>query len=64
MNLCVFSDFQKEEVDLIHSKRDVKSAVGRLNGIFMILYFIIAVLVIAICLVGGYNSLFILFSRG
>ncbi|KLO14295.1 hypothetical protein SCHPADRAFT_939706 [Schizopora paradoxa] len=45
---CV--DFHKEENNLIHSQRDVKSAVGRLNAIFMILYVVIVILVIAVCL--------------
>ncbi len=51
-SLILSSDFQKEEINLIHSQRDVKSAVGRLNAIFMVLYLVVVVLVISICLVG------------
>ncbi|PPR07380.1 hypothetical protein CVT26_013696 [Gymnopilus dilepis] len=43
-------EFHREQQSIEHSMRDLDSAVGRLDNIFMSIYVIIAALVIAICL--------------
>ena len=42
----------REQLSIEHSMRDLDSAVGRLDNIFMSLYAIIAILIIAVALVG------------
>ena len=43
-------EFHREQLSIEHSMRDLDSAVGRLDNILMTLYFIVAVLIIAVCL--------------
>lgn len=46
-----FSEFHREQLSIENSMRDLDSAVGRLDNIFMSVYVIIAVLIIAVGLV-------------
>jgi len=46
-----FSEFHREQLSIENSMRDLDSAVGRLDNIFMSVYVIVAVLVIAVGLV-------------
>ncbi|TFK54216.1 hypothetical protein OE88DRAFT_1624688 [Heliocybe sulcata] len=43
-------DYHREQLSIEHSMRDLDSAVGRLDNIFMSLYVIIAILIIAVAL--------------
>ncbi|EEB95036.1 hypothetical protein MPER_06056, partial [Moniliophthora perniciosa FA553] len=43
-------DFHREQLSIEHSMQDLDSAVGRLDNILMSLYFVIAALIIAVCL--------------
>ncbi|KAI0081214.1 hypothetical protein K474DRAFT_1588143 [Panus rudis PR-1116 ss-1] len=45
---CV--DFHREQLSIEHSMRDLDSAVGRLDNILMSVYFIVAILIIAVAL--------------
>lgn len=44
-------EFHREQLSIEHSMRDLDSAVGRLDNIFMTLYVIIAAMIIAVALV-------------
>jgi hypothetical protein len=48
---CPFSEFHREQLSIENSMRDLDSAVGRLDNIFMSVYVIIAALIIAVGLV-------------
>ncbi|CAL1707549.1 unnamed protein product [Somion occarium] len=43
-------DFHREQLSIEHSMRDLDSAVGRLDNILMSVYFIVAILIIAVAL--------------
>ena len=42
--------FHREQLSIEHSMKDLDSAVGRLDNILMSLYFIVAILIIAVAL--------------
>ncbi len=44
-------EFHREQLSIEHSMQDLDSAVGRLDNIFMSVYFVAALLIIAICMV-------------
>ncbi|KAI0785645.1 Mechanosensitive ion channel-domain-containing protein [Abortiporus biennis] len=43
-------DFHREQLSIEHSMRDLDSAVGRLDNILMSVYFIVAILIVAVAL--------------
>lgn len=47
----VFSDLHREQLSIEHSMQDLDSAVGRLDNIMMSLYFVVAILIMAVVLV-------------
>lgn len=49
-------DFHREQLSIEHSMQDLDSAVGRLDNIFMSLYVVVAVLIIAVVLVDSFHS--------
>ncbi|KAF9531655.1 Mechanosensitive ion channel-domain-containing protein [Crepidotus variabilis] len=49
-------EFHREQLSIENSMRDLDSAVGRLDNIFMSLYFIIAAIIVAICLDASFTS--------
>jgi hypothetical protein len=57
--LVLFRELHREQLSIEHSMQDLDSAVGRLDNILISIYFVIAVLVIAIALV-SYS--FLIFS--
>ncbi|KAF5393511.1 hypothetical protein D9757_000597 [Collybiopsis confluens] len=50
-------EFHREQLSIEHSMQDLDSAVGRLDNIFMSLYVVIAVLIIAVVLDAQFTSL-------
>ncbi|KAJ3775029.1 Mechanosensitive ion channel-domain-containing protein [Lentinula raphanica] len=54
-NACM--DFHREQLSIEHSMQDLDSAVGRLDNIFMSLYVVIAVLIIAVVLDAQFSTL-------
>ncbi|KAJ4483406.1 Mechanosensitive ion channel-domain-containing protein [Lentinula aciculospora] len=50
-------DFHREQLSIEHSMQDLDSAVGRLDNIFMSLYVVIAVLIIAVVLDAQFSTL-------
>ena len=49
-------EFHREQLSIEHSMRDLDSAVGRLDDILMSLYVVIAVLIVAVSLVGDISG--------
>jgi hypothetical protein len=45
-------EFHREQLSIEHSMRDLDSAVGRLDSLFMSIYVVVAILIIAVTLVG------------
>ncbi|KAJ4467895.1 Mechanosensitive ion channel-domain-containing protein [Lentinula edodes] len=50
-------DFHREQLSIEHSMQDLDSAVGRLDNIFMSLYVVVAVLIIAVVLDAQFSTL-------
>lgn len=48
---CPYRQCHREQLSIEHSMRDLDSAVGRLDNIFMSLYVIVVLLIIAVALV-------------
>ena len=48
---CHFREFHREQLSIENSMRDLDSAVGRLDNILMTVYFVVAILIIAVALV-------------
>lgn len=46
-----FREFHREQLSIENSMRDLDSAVGRLDNILMTVYFVVAILIIAVALV-------------
>ena len=46
-------EFHREQLSIEHSMRDLDSAVGRLDNLFMSVYVVVAILIIAVTLVGA-----------
>ena len=44
-------EIHREQLSIEHSMRDLDSAVGRLDNILMSLYFVVAILIIAVAMV-------------
>lgn len=49
----VYRDFHREQLSIEHSMRDLDSAVGRLDNLFISVYVVVAALIIAVTLVGA-----------
>jgi hypothetical protein len=47
-----YREFHREQLSIEHSMRDLDSAVGRLDDLFMSVYVVVAILIIAVTLVG------------
>ncbi|KAF8885420.1 Mechanosensitive ion channel-domain-containing protein [Mucidula mucida] len=50
-------EFHREQLSIEHSMQDLDSAVGRLDNIFMSVYFVAALLIIAICMEAELSTL-------
>jgi len=46
-------EFHREQLSIEHSMRDLDSAVGRLDDLLMSVYVVVAILIIAVTLVGA-----------
>ncbi|KIY73032.1 hypothetical protein CYLTODRAFT_342952 [Cylindrobasidium torrendii FP15055 ss-10] len=49
-------DFHREQLSIMHSMQDLDSAVGRLDNIFMTVYAVAALLILAVCLEAGLST--------
>lgn len=47
----LYRECHREQLSIEHSMRDLDSAVGRLDNILMSLYFVVAIIIIAVALV-------------